>query len=49
VHDTALPTLPHDPDAELTLVTLKDPDAGTLSVTVKPEASDGPLFVTTIV
>ena len=49
VHVTAFTTCPHTPEAEVTLVTVMKAGAGTLSVTCTFAASEGPLFVTTIV
>ncbi len=39
-----LPMLPHEPRPEVTEEIVNP--AGTVSVTVRPEASDGPLFTT---
>ena len=44
VHVTTLPTLPQEPAPELTPVTVNC--AGTVSLTVRLDASEGPLLVT---
>ena len=53
VHVTSFPTFPHKPGPAAIPPTVKDPGAGTesgiVSATWTLTASDGPLFVTTIV